>query len=545
MTDIHPSNKRLPPWNQLIGRVRTFFSSLPGHRHSLYFLLGLSFLIKLIILMALHDKPVNNDGILYISAAKQMSLGHFQEALKIYRMPFYPMLIAGFHLIVPDWVFAGRIISLLSLVLSIIPLFLLSRDLFDESTAFWACLAYAMAPVPNNWTVYVIRGPVFILFFAWAIYFAQRAIRNGRPGHFLLAAFFSWGSLFFRIEGFIFIPFYFLFLIGLLITGPENRRGIIKGLGIWSAPPLCLVMLTLSAKALGIDLKSFNRFDFLFYKLGKVFNLRVLEKYREISQFLDKMGSQPPFSGYHQNFAVLMKKFIPIVYFIGLVEKLIKVLFIFNIVPLFKGIRHKIGRQHCLVLLTVLLFILLVYTRMVEKDFLSSRFLFIAAFLLFPWVGRGLDKMMTAIRGKAKFRLLFTLFLLFFIIAPLGKIAGSFNKHDQVLVQAGEWLQNQANYPNRNIVVNDTRILFYSGRDVFVKNSKSRGERHMIYHNLRKDYSGLEESAREYGADLIVIKGSIKAKAEAPEMVHYKKIKEFEGKKDFVQIFLHPDSSRN
>ena len=159
-------------------------------KRGLYFILGFSAIIKISALIALSDKAINNDGLLYISAAQQFASGHLKEGLSLYPMPLYSFLITIVHFLISDWVLAARLISLIFLILTIIPLYLISKDLFDKRIAFWGCLAFVLAPLPTSWVVYVTRGPVFIFFFAWAVYCALKAIRHKKPGFFVLTAVF-------------------------------------------------------------------------------------------------------------------------------------------------------------------------------------------------------------------------------------------------------------------------------------------------------------------------------------------------------------------
>ncbi|MCD4687923.1 MAG: hypothetical protein K8R55_01160 [Desulfuromonadaceae bacterium] len=113
----------------------------------LVFLLLVSLILKIAVLLS--DEVINIDGARYIAAAQQFAQGNFSEGLSIDWMPFYALLIAGFHFLIPDWVLAGQLISLFSLVFALIPLYLLSRDLFDEKVAFWAGLAFVLSPMLN------------------------------------------------------------------------------------------------------------------------------------------------------------------------------------------------------------------------------------------------------------------------------------------------------------------------------------------------------------------------------------------------------------
>ena len=122
-------------------------SDLTETKKGIYFILGLSAIIKVLVLIALSEKAINNDGLLYISAAQHFASGYFKEGLVLYPMPLYPFLITIVHFIISDWVLAARLISLVSLILAIIPLYLISKELFNYRIAFWGCLAFALIPL--------------------------------------------------------------------------------------------------------------------------------------------------------------------------------------------------------------------------------------------------------------------------------------------------------------------------------------------------------------------------------------------------------------
>ncbi len=170
------------------------FSKWTERKEALYFLLCFSALLKLSI--TLSNNVINSDGILYIAAAQEFATGHFSEGLALFPLPLYPYLLSVIHNFVPNWIIAARFISITTLVLAVIPLYLLTNDLFNRKAAFWGSLAFSLAPVPNGWAMDVIRGPAFVFVFAWAVYFAQRTIQSSRLLYFLMAVFFP-GSLFF------------------------------------------------------------------------------------------------------------------------------------------------------------------------------------------------------------------------------------------------------------------------------------------------------------------------------------------------------------
>ena len=78
-------------------------------------------------------KVINPDGVLYIAAAQQYAVGNFSEALQLYPMPAFPLLIAMVHMVIPDWVAAARVITITAMVLSSIPLYANHRAFFQSA----------------------------------------------------------------------------------------------------------------------------------------------------------------------------------------------------------------------------------------------------------------------------------------------------------------------------------------------------------------------------------------------------------------------------
>ncbi len=514
-------------------------SNLTETKTGLYFVLGFSAIIKISVLIALSDKAINNDGLLYISAAQQFASGHFKEGLALYPMPLYSFFITMVHFLISDWVLAARCISLTFLVLSIIPLYLISQDLFNRRIAFWGCLAFALAPLPNSWVVNVARGPGFIFFFAWAVFFALKAVRFKKPVFFVLTAVFSWFSVYLRREGIIFIPTFFFFLLYFAIQNMQERKSFLIGILIWIAfPGIIFGILFVVMGATGI---LFNKSEQIVQVLQDTVYFNSLDNYLLIYDHLKQIENSPPFSGAHYSFAESARYFMPVIYLLGFFKAFSKALFPLFLIPLFLGFKHSLTKSHIFVLFIVVSFLLGFYYSLIVRDFISPRFLFVPAFLMFPWIGSGMERIFDFAKRSSKQKTLAAVMMMILILVPVGKIANSCRKNDNTISITGKWLAKETKYNNARILTNDMRIPFYAGRELYSNQEKDL----LQYGNDLYNHEEVERFATVNQVDLIIIRFSHKEKELLPAFQHFIQIKEFSGKKRIAVIYRSQEFLKN
>ena len=78
------------------------------------------------------------------------------------------------------------------MTLTVIPLYLLSKNLFNRRAAFWGCIAFILLPETLLHSNSVMRDPPFFLFAMCAVYFAQKALQSKRLIHLSGSALFAW-----------------------------------------------------------------------------------------------------------------------------------------------------------------------------------------------------------------------------------------------------------------------------------------------------------------------------------------------------------------
>jgi len=507
-------------------------------KNGLLHIICISLTLKAFLLVSF--SVVNKDGLLYIAAAKKFAEGYFSEGISIYPMPFYSLLIAIVHFLIPDWVTAGRIISVAFVVFTLVPLYFMTSELFDRKAAFWACLAFAIAPVPNGWADSVIRDPGFIFCVAWAVFFALRAVQTQRIIFFAAAALFSWFSILFRLEGIIFILFFPLYLVALCLKRENDKVRLMKGVSLWTLFPLLFIAFFIAV--FGFDgIVSLNRSSDIITQVQKFFTFGFMENYYVISEQLLNLEKLSPYPGGMQNFAETARHYIPIIYLFGLIETLIVVLFPLFVAPLFFSFRDAMQKNRIFVLSVFFAFIFMAYYFLINKDFIQKRFLSMPALLLYPWIGAGMQSFFEYLSRRFSKRVFAAVSILFFII-PVYQCVKQEWKEDMSLIAAAKWIEKEANPEKLKIIATDPRFLYYAGREFcFINGSSSGTDADVIYRVSENDsLNDMEQIAMLQKLDIIVFK--IPTQNIPPQFKYFKKIKEFKSGKNVSYIYSSPEA---
>jgi 4-amino-4-deoxy-L-arabinose transferase-like glycosyltransferase len=484
--------------------------------------------IAIKILFAVADPVINLDGVIYIAAAKQIAAKEFHAALEIYSMPFYPLLIALMHILVHDWVWAARIISIFTMILAVFPLYLITRELFNQQAALWSCLVFILVPFPNEWAMAVIRDPAFLFCFAWSLFFCICVITRKKIIYCFLSAIFAWAALLFRIEGIVLFPVVFFMLVGFLIRRDKEWQFWLRGIGVWLFMSF-LAGAILAGIAFTNDTVSLNRLDEVGQEMENIGRLGFLDNYHALYDALKNLEGTPPFSTGNQNILAVTRHYMPVIYMFGVLENMVRVLFPIFMIPLFWGFVHKRERSHTFIWCVVIAHLLIVYYSLINRDFLEIRFIFAPVFLLYSWVGNGLDSIWTKVRKSRHFRLSAFVFLIFFIMLPLYKTGKNIFSQDTTLREAGQWLAMNPKFSDTRITTTDSRIPFYADKE---------GQSFLYISNKRaiNFYEEFEKTALQNKAELIVEKVK-KGREPFINFDHYRIIKTFRGKINFVHIY--------
>jgi 4-amino-4-deoxy-L-arabinose transferase-like glycosyltransferase len=503
-------------------------------KRDLLLLLCLSAILKISI--SLFTEVINPDGVLYITAAQKLSAGKFNEAVRIYRMLFYPLLIALTHYLIPNWIAAAQLVSLTTSVLTLIPLYLLTKDLFDRKVALWCSAAFMISPLPNHLSVEVVRDPSYLFFFSWTVYFALCAIRSKRLNCFLLASVFSSLSLLCRLEGVVLFPSFMIFVSYLALRKPKDRVALLRGLSIYVIFPVLffgIAALVWQAKVnyWTARIDYFNRFEIIIKQLKAILGLKFLENYHLMYEKLKIFEQSISVRG-GKYFIELVRQSMLAIYFIGWLKALVDALFPPFVIPLGIGFKSSKARESAFVVLLLSFYLLMSYYSFISRGTIRTRVLLAPAFLLYPWIGAGIHRAMSFFRQGTWKRFLVIALIFLLGVLSVYKSVDIVWKQDNVTLKAGQWLKKKKVFRKAKIITTDRRVPFYAGR---TKN----------YFKYRKsDYSSMEKLALKKRVDLLIISTSKKREHPGTRLGKFRKIKEFVGVKEKVSIYCSPKLQR-
>ncbi len=122
---------------------------------------------------------INNDGILYIEAARYFWDGNWTGGLGSFYPPIFPLLIAAAYPLTGEWELAGQFWPLVLGVLVVFPLFGLIHRLYGPKVALAAIFLYAVSPYLSRLSLHVRSEIPYTFFLVLGLYFLQRGIDRG------------------------------------------------------------------------------------------------------------------------------------------------------------------------------------------------------------------------------------------------------------------------------------------------------------------------------------------------------------------------------
>ena len=517
-----------------MSRICRELAQIPESSRALPLLLMFSAILMGALCWVRLQTDLNFDGEIYILAARKYATGMFREGLAVYPMPLYPYLISLIHRLIPNWVLAGRLVSYFSMTLTVIPLYLLSRDLFNRRAAFWGCVAFTLLPETLLHSNSVLREPPFFLFYMWGVYFAQKTLQSKRFVHLSISVLFAWVSTFFRVEGLIVLPAYLSVLIFLIITQRGQRKLHCWFLLAWIGLFACLIAATLlSMGPRGEDISRYK--DWVRFS-AEIWNPTFLENYNRISSQLQQMQAASLNSDIGQHFAGVARKLIPLVYVFGTLHLFVKVILPVNVIPLVYGlVRARCNRGQIFLILLITFHLATICFMFIWRDLLIARYLFISVILAIPWVGLGIEKLLEFASARANGRLVAICFLSVLFIVPALKFDKYFINRDDLKSLAGKWIANNEGLKNLKIIFSDPGVAFHTEKEIAFHHDGDTIMLHQVPDD--KHFSQIAQEALARKADVIVIYTRTERKNDIVDFEGYKEIKAFSDKNKLIKIY--------
>jgi len=114
--------------------------------------------------------------------------------------------------LVGDWEVSGQLISVILGTLTIIPVFLLGRSIYDEKIGWLSALFYITLRNFLKFHSLVIRDPTLWFFILFTIWLVWKGIKKNQPVFFALASVSAGLGTLTRVEGFIIWGFLSLYI---------------------------------------------------------------------------------------------------------------------------------------------------------------------------------------------------------------------------------------------------------------------------------------------------------------------------------------------
>ena len=133
-----------------------------------------------------HSEPSSSVGLRDIHQAEQIDRGAWHDGLsRGIDHPLHPVLIVAAHHLVGgegpgSWQRAALVLCFSCGVLLVIPIYLLTLEVFGSETAWLACLVTIANPIMGSIVLNVLSESTFLLWWTFGLWAAVRFLREGR-----------------------------------------------------------------------------------------------------------------------------------------------------------------------------------------------------------------------------------------------------------------------------------------------------------------------------------------------------------------------------
>ncbi|WP_303721351.1 glycosyltransferase family 39 protein [Malonomonas rubra] len=428
----------------------------------------------------MNHQVISNDGPRYINQTLQFIDGEFVAAFKRDSLFLYPLLIAAFAKAGLDPVLTGELISAISSVLVLCPLYLLFKRIGTPTSAFWSCLVFAVMPVFNKFSVTVMRDPFFLFVVAWLVYLLWYAFERLYPVCFLLCSFLTMLLMTIRLEGILFLPIGLLLLLVTLVRSPAERIRTLTCAGFYLAPLLLILVAAgwYFAASAGESFRAAQVGNFVsgVAERGIFFHHPAVDASLDAAQAVT--GPMP-----ENDFVQIVRENVAIIYLIGMLRLLIANIwwpfFLVGMIGLVCSVEKKWGRTFLAV--TIFTYLLMAYLHNLHLNFLDERYLYIPTMFFCFWIGLGVECLVEMAGSLTRKRVVCGVVSVLLIFSAVQSVKAMTPKEGLSSMEAGQWLAAQPSLQGLSLLANGEKIPFYGGRgDDFIRAEFARDFRREV-----------------------------------------------------------------
>jgi hypothetical protein len=149
---------------------------------------------------------------------------------------------------------------------------------------------------------------------------------------------------------------------------------------------------------------TFNRMNEVILTANGIFSLKFIENYKRMYNQLKIFETTTTHVFKWNNLIEIVRHYMPLIYLIGLLEKFLKALFPPYLIPLGLGVWHARKRNNVFIILFAAFYLLSLYYYMISTNTIRERFLLTPVFLLYPFIGVGLDRLCINVKKASRRR---------------------------------------------------------------------------------------------------------------------------------------------
>ncbi len=209
--------------------MKSWFSDIFKNKTLLYFLLIIALAFGLRLVRVAIDDNIDKDSVVYLWMAESAASGDIDGAVAYNgRMPplYISLMAAGEYFGIGAFN-AGMAVSVIAGTLLLIPVFSITRTLFNDKIALFATIIVATHPYLVRISAEIMRDSLFLLLMFTALAFALKAANGGKVMNWCIPGVFIGLAVMTRTEGIELVFAIMIWFVVELYLSFRNKSAVI------------------------------------------------------------------------------------------------------------------------------------------------------------------------------------------------------------------------------------------------------------------------------------------------------------------------------